>query len=384
MNIRLWYLTHKWTSLLCTIFLLMLCLTGLPLIFHEEIEHFSGVVEAPLMAADTPDASLDAIVTAAKQARPNDVIQFMFWDAEEHPHITQVSMSERMDTPPDEFKTVLLDSRTANILDVPPPDKGFMYIMLKLHTDMFAGLPGTLFLGLMGLLFVAAVVSGIVLYQPFMRKLDFGTVRKEKSQRLKWLDVHNLIGIVTIVWVLVVGITGSINTLSQIIIAIWQQDQMAEMLQPYKNLPPPTSTGSLEKAMQTARQAVPDMHPSFVAFPGSMFSSPHHYTVFMKGNTPLTSRLLKPALIDTTTSELTDTRDMPWYVKTLLLSQPLHFGDYGGLPLKMLWTLFDMFAIVVLGSGLYLWWGRRKRTDKRISELEQLHLDFAVDLKEPK
>ena len=384
MNIRLWYLTHKWTSLLCTIFLLMLCLTGLPLIFHEEIEHFSGVVEAPLMAADIPDASLDAIVTAAKQARPNDVIQFMFWDAEEHPHITQVSMSERMDTPPDEFKTVLLDSRTANILDVPPPDKGFMYIMLKLHTDMFAGLPGTLFLGLMGLLFVAAVVSGIVLYQPFMRKLDFGTVRKEKSQRLKWLDVHNLIGIVTIVWVLVVGITGSINTLSQIIIAIWQQDQMAEMLQPYKNLPPPTSTGSLEKAMQTARQAVPDMHPSFVAFPGSMFSSPHHYTIFMKGNTPLTSRLLKPALIDTTTSELTDTRDMPWYVKTLLLSQPLHFGDYGGLPLKMLWTLFDMFAIVVLGSGLYLWWGRRKRTDKRISELEQLHLDFAVDLKEPK
>lgn len=384
MNIRLWYLTHKWTSLLCTIFLLMLCLTGLPLIFHEEIEHFSGVVEAPLMAADTPDANLDAIVAAAKQARPNDVIQFMFWDAEEHPHITQVSMSERMDTPPDEFKTVLLDSRTANILDVPPPDKGFMYIMLKLHTDMFAGLPGTLFLGLMGLLFVAAVVSGIVLYQPFMRKLDFGTVRKEKSQRLKWLDVHNLIGIVTIVWVLVVGITGSINTLSQIIIAIWQQDQMAEMLQPYKNLPPPTSTGSLEKAMQTARQAVPDMHPSFVAFPGSMFSSPHHYTIFMKGNTPLTSRLLKPALIDTTTSELTDTRDMPWYVKTLLLSQPLHFGDYGGLPLKMLWTLFDMFAIVVLGSGLYLWWGRRKHTNKRISELEQLHLDFAVDLKEPK
>jgi len=384
MNIRLWYLVHKWTSLVCTIFLLMLCLTGLPLIFHEEIEHISGVVEAPLLAADTPDASLDAIVTAAKKARPNNVIQFMFWDAEEHPHITHVSMSERMDTPPDQFKTVLVDSRTANILDVPPPDKGFMYIMLKLHTDMFAGLPGTLFLGLMGLLFGAAVVSGIVLYHPFMRRLDFGVVRREKTPRLKWLDVHNLIGIVTIIWVLVVGITGSINTLSQIIIAIWQQDQMAEMLQPYKNLPPPTSTGSLEQAMQTARKAVPDMHASFVAFPGSMFSSPHHYTIFMKGNTPLTSRLLKPALIDTATSKLTDTRDMPWYVKTLLLSQPLHFGDYGGLPLKILWTIFDIFTIVVLGSGLYLWWGRRKRTDKRISELEQLHLDFAVDLKEPK
>lgn len=37
-TLRTWYLVHKWTSLISTIFLLMLCLTGLPLIFHEEIE----------------------------------------------------------------------------------------------------------------------------------------------------------------------------------------------------------------------------------------------------------------------------------------------------------------------------------------------------------
>ena len=34
-TLRTWYLVHKWTSLISTIFLLMLCLTGLPLIFHE-------------------------------------------------------------------------------------------------------------------------------------------------------------------------------------------------------------------------------------------------------------------------------------------------------------------------------------------------------------
>ncbi|WP_194736337.1 PepSY domain-containing protein, partial [Pseudomonas aeruginosa] len=39
-TLRTWYLVHKWTSLISTIFLLMLCLTGLPLIFHEEIEHY--------------------------------------------------------------------------------------------------------------------------------------------------------------------------------------------------------------------------------------------------------------------------------------------------------------------------------------------------------
>ncbi|WP_229006959.1 PepSY domain-containing protein [Methylophilus sp. Leaf408] len=373
MTIRKWYLIHKWTSLICTAFLLMLCITGLPLIFHEEIEHLVGVVGAPPMPENTPNISLDKVAEAARKQRPQDVIRFMFWEQDEHPNVTLVSMAKTMDASPDDSNIVLIDTRTAKVLDAPPPERGFMYVMLKLHVDMFAGMPGMLFLGLMGLLFVAAIVSGIVLYHPFMRRLDFGTIRREKQARLKWLDIHNLLGVATLIWALVVGLTGTINTLSQIVIFVWQSDQMAEMIAPYKGLPPPTQLGSLQDSIETAKKAVPDMHVSFVAFPGSMFSSPHHYTVFMKGNTPVTSRLLRPALVDAQTAKLTDTREMPWYVKTLLLSQPLHFGDYGGLPLKVLWTLLDLVTIVVLGSGLYLWIKRRQHTELRISELEQKH-----------
>jgi hypothetical protein len=43
------------------------------------------------------------------------------------------------------------------------------------------------------------------------------------------------------------------------------------------------------------------MQPSFVAFPGTILSSKSHYTVFLRGNTPVTSRLLKPAPIDAET-----------------------------------------------------------------------------------
>jgi uncharacterized iron-regulated membrane protein len=373
MTIRKWYLIHKWTSLVCTAFLLMLCLTGLPLIFHEEIEHLTGVVEAPPMPEGTPNASLDAVAQAAREQRPHEVIRFMFWQQDEHPDVTLVSMAKSMDASPDDSNLVMVDSRTAEVLDAPPPDHGFMYVMLKLHVDLFADLPGMLFLGLMGLLFAVAIVSGIVLYHPFMRRLDFGTIRREKQARLKWLDIHNLLGVATLVWALVVGITGTINTLSQIVIMVWQSDQMADMIAPYKGLPPPGRLGSLQASIESAKRAVPDMNVSFVAYPGSMFSSPHHYTVFMKGNTPVTSRLLRPALIDAQTSQLTDTREMPWYVKTLLLSQPLHFGDYGGLPLKVIWTLLDLVTIVVLASGLYLWIKRRQHTEQRIAELEHKH-----------
>ena len=330
--------------------MLLLCLTGLPLIFHEEIEHLSGRGGRP---RPCPPARPTPASTASRRPRWNaargEVIRYMFWDQDEHPDITYVSMASAVDAPPDENNAVVVDSRTAQVLDEPATDEGFMYVMLKLHTDMFAGLPGMLFLGAMGLLMVVAIVSGVVLYYPFMRRLKFGALRTRRSTRIKWLDWHNLLGIVTVVWLLVVGVTGSINTLNRIVLSLWQMDQMAEMTAPFKGLPPVTQPAHLEDSIRTARAAVPDMAVSLVAFPGTMFSSPHHYTFFMKGNTPVTSRLLKPALVDATNGKLTDTRDMPWYVKTLFLSQPLHFGDYGGLPLKILWAVLDIFAIVVLG-----------------------------------
>jgi uncharacterized iron-regulated membrane protein len=102
------------------------------------------------------------------------------------------------------------------------------------------------------------------------------------------------------------------------------------------------------------------MKPAFVAFPGSFFTSKSHYAVFLRGDTPLTARLLKPVLIDATTGAFTDSRDLPWYVSTLLLSQPLHFGDYGGMPLKIIWAVLDLITIAVLASGLYLWLARRR------------------------
>jgi uncharacterized iron-regulated membrane protein len=63
---------------------------------------------------------------------------------------------------------------------------------------------------------------------------------------------------------------------------------------------------------------------------------------------------------------------LPWYMTTLLVSQPLHFGDYGGMPLKIIWALLDVVTIIVLGSGLYLWLARRRSSiDVRLAEIEE-------------
>jgi uncharacterized iron-regulated membrane protein len=371
-TIRTWYRVHKWTSLVCTAFLLLLCLTGLPLIFHHELDHLLGNgIEPPEMAAGTPKADLDRVVVAGKARYPDEFVQFVFWDHDE-PDSVFLSIAVAPDAPPDKNRILVVDARTAEVLGEPKTQEGLMYVLFKLHVDMFAGLPGKLFLGVMGLLFVVAIVSGVAVYGPFMRKLDFGTVRRTRAARVKWLDLHNLLGIVTLTWALIVGGTGMINTWADLVIQLWRFDQLAAMVAPYRDKPPLTALGSVERAVATARQAAPGMTPSTVAFPGSLFSSNHHYAIFMRGETPLTARLLKPVLVDAATGTLTDARDMPWYVTALLVSQPLHFGDYGGMPMKVIWALLDVITIVVLGSGLYLWLARRRTPfELRLAELER-------------
>lgn len=364
--IRAWFLIHKWTSLVCTVFLLMLCITGLPLIFHDEIDALTE--DAPRFGLPGVGSSgnapgllpLDAMLARALAARPGEVPVFMAFDNDQ-PSMT-ITTAPRPDSPATAMTIQIFDRSTGEALGAETEGEGVMHFLLQLHTDMFLGLPGMLFLGAMGVLFTAALVSGTVLYAPFMRKLAFGTLRVSRSRRLKWLDYHNLLGVVALAWMTVVGLTGVINALATPIMQLWQANELVAMTRAYagKGALPPARYGSLDRAMAQARQVLPHKNPQFIAFPGGAYSSRHHYAVFFQGDTPLTERLLTPALIDAETGTFTDARPMPWYNQALSLSQPLHFGDYGGLPLKILWALLDLFTIVVLATGIYLWLGKRR------------------------
>ena len=340
--------------------MLLLCLTGLPLIFHHQIGQLLGTeVNAPAVPAGGTRVSLDRVMQVATARHPGKQGMFVSQEPDDD-RIWYVTLADTPTSSTD-LKQVAVDARTGQALAEPKLDEGIMHIIHSLHVDLFAGLPGTLFLGFMGVLLMVAIVSGVVLYAPFMRKLDFGTVRHDHAPRTRWLDLHNMLGIVTLAWATVVTLTGIINTLADPVIDLWRNDQVSQMTAQYKGLPPPERLGSLQAALDAAVVAQPGMKVRFIAFPGTTFSSPHHYGVFLRGDAPLTARLFTPVLVDAQTAKVTDSRALPWYVTALLLSQPLHFGDYGGLPLQLLWALLDIATIIVLGSGLYLWLRRGAR-----------------------
>jgi uncharacterized iron-regulated membrane protein len=182
-SLRRWSWIHKWSSLVCTVFMLLLCLTGLPLIYHHEIGHLLGNdVEAPAMpAALAEPAAREPRRGDRRRPRPvSDKITMYISQEADEPAIWNVTLG---DHPTDEhYKPIAVDARTAKVITEPAFEGGaFMSTMFRLHVDLFAGLYGKLFLGLMGLLLIVAIVSGVVLYAPFMRKLDFGTVRHGRT-----------------------------------------------------------------------------------------------------------------------------------------------------------------------------------------------------------
>ncbi|WP_407113938.1 PepSY-associated TM helix domain-containing protein [Bradyrhizobium sp. LMG 9283] len=352
-RLRWWSWIHKWSSLICTIFALLLCLTGLPLIFHEELGPNPTLEQ---VADPGARASVDAMIAQALAERPGEIVPYLFYDREKP--IVKIPTAASMTSAPDTFFYKVFDIRTGKALTVGQPNEGFIYVMLRLHADLFAGIKGTLFLGGMGLLLVVAIVSGMVLYGPFARRLGFGEVRRQHSNRLRWLDLHNLLGIITLAWFGIVSLTGVINTLAAPIELMWQSNQLMDMAAQSQGKAHGDRRASVDLVLAKVRAAVPGMTVTTLAFPGSPFSTPSHYAAFLTGHTPLTSRILKPAIIDAASGEVVAVRDMPWYATALFVSQPLHFGDYGGLPLKIIWAAFDIVTIIILISGLYLWLAR--------------------------
>ncbi len=359
--LRAWRAVHRWTSLICTVNLLVLCVTGLILVFHHEIEELTGDHLDTAIPAGAERLPVEALTAVAQRSEPSLVPRFVSFSAED-PAESFVFLAPASEREFENGRWFVLNAFTGAAQALKEPEKTFTGFMLKLHVDLFAGFAGQMFVGVMGLLFVVSTVSGLVVYGPFMKKLAFGVLRFGRQTRIASIDLHNLFGVSTLVWAFVVGLTGAILSFSPLIIGVWQNTELAHLASRHQA----TLSGapvSPDVALRAGAAAFPDKEVAFVAYPGNMYTTDRHYGVVLRGHSELTQRLLSIALVDGETGRVVETADMPWYISVLLFSGPFHFGDYGGLPLQIIWALFTIVLGVVTVSGLIVWLKRpRGRT----------------------
>jgi uncharacterized iron-regulated membrane protein len=371
-RVNLWL--HRWSSLVATPFFLILCITGTVLIFHEEIDAALGYVPAAKQhSVQAPPRPLSDSVAAVQAAYPGDRIAVISREPDEHPGMLNAFVVPKADTGFERGKPVWVDIATTRILPAADPDKTPTGVFLELHSQWFLGPAGELVGALIALLVLVSLISGIVVYAPYARRIAFGVLRRGRGPRLIQLDLHNFVGCVVLGWLLVVTFTGFCLGFGSAAQALWSNTEL-------KALKTQLNTGraidhehpslSIDRALAAAEGAQPGWAANSIVFPNTDLSTSQHYTVLLFGPKGVQQRMFRIALVEADSGKVADVRSLPAYLKIIQLSQPLHFGDYGGTALKILWVVCSWLALFITGNGAWLWWNRRRRGKTVSSTLE--------------
>ncbi|EFM22531.1 PepSY-associated TM helix domain-containing protein [Selenomonas sp. oral taxon 149] len=265
------YAVHQWVSLICALFLLLLTLTGLPLLFRGEINAWN-TVNMPQSGEPMPMAKLwqalpegEAAVRAAYPTKdilavtPDDTDGTLYFRVVERGGAAGRSHM-RMGG-----EQIMYDVRTHTAFDRKERiyrSEGvqtFMHTMHILHVRMGLEEGGRDFLALMCALSVVSIVTGIYLYLPMMKSMAFGTHRR-RTGRVFWSDWHKITSIFAGTWATVMCVSGIVIVLY----SVGMRDITARrILRRWSILP---------RRSSRRRRSVPQMHwhASRRAAPGEM------------------------------------------------------------------------------------------------------------------
>ncbi|MEM9920395.1 MAG: PepSY-associated TM helix domain-containing protein [Bacteroidota bacterium] len=241
------------------------------------------------------------------------------------------------------------------------------FFIRNLHVRLYEGFFGRQIVGLAGLALLLSTITGFWIYGRFMKKQLFASIRA-KNLRVKMADYHKLIGVTTLVFNLMIAITGT-----------WLGLQ--RFLQPaiaggrpglYKNDKPPISkeedaayTIDYHKAYEKARAIFPELKIKSLTP-----STNGNRTIEVRGDVVRTAfeRNAFRLLLDKKNLEEIyryDVRSASLGDKAFYIQESMHFGDWGGIWLKILYAFFGVTSgfLALTGFVVYL-----KRTEKKRKE----------------
>ncbi len=225
----------------------------------------------------------------------------------------------------------------------------------------------------MALALLVSIVTGAIVYGPMTQRFAFGLIRRRFSRRTALADLRELVGAATFGWTLLVTVTGLLLSLGSFVIQYYAATELALMAKQHGQETIVEDYGTVDAAVVRARASAPGRHWQTIALPGSDLASPTRYTVLLEGGAGIESRMLTLALVDARTATSAEVKELPWYLKALLLSEPLHFGDYGGVTLELVWTLFGLATVALSVTGVWVFWSARRdrRTRRHVGPVDE-------------
>ncbi|HWV16356.1 MAG TPA: PepSY-associated TM helix domain-containing protein [Cellvibrio sp.] len=262
----------------------------------------------------------------------------------------------------------------------------------KITPDMFgelidmlhrtAGIPGTLggeyigvyIMGIAGIMYFLALVSGLVLLLPTLVK-DFLALRPGKNRKRFWLDAHNVIGIASLPYHIVISLTVIVFAFHDFF-----YDGLAEVV--YREQPmftPPAPKVQEPYQVQTlmpvseliarVQQAAPQFVVDELLFMDLETVRPRVRVAINSAQYILQGPQSGYVIIHPYTGELLDTSMLPtqadaWSLTTTSFFA-LHFGTYGGNMMRWVYFFLGLGGAFLFYSGNLLWIESRRKKQKQ-------------------
>jgi uncharacterized iron-regulated membrane protein len=352
---------HSALGLAFAALIYVVCLSGTLSVFVNELQRWEQP-DAPLVDEIGPEAVAAAVRAGYAQGKADDAVHDMFLVGPLlSPQRFQVNYHDHASGA---RGTWLADAQGRLVTRLEAPLAEFV---AGLHTHLHLPQTWGLYLvGLTGVALLSSLISGLLSHPRIFR--DAFALRWGGSRRLQEADLHNRLGVWGLPFHLIVTLTGALLGLSTLIVGVLalaayngdSEEAFAAILGPRasadESAAPVPDLAAMIRHVQTTK---PDAqfvsaHIDHVGnagqvvhlgmrTPGHIAFSDTHY--FSGDGTPRGSGGLEDGGVGR------------WILGAL---SPLHFGWFGGIPVKLLYGVLGLALTVVTHTGVTIWLARRR------------------------
>lgn len=343
---------HSWVGILAGLGVLLLSLTGSILLFQHEIDRMLYEPEVSTVPGHTGAVAYDKALENVRDAYPDWNIRIALQEPQRsHPLLFDLRR-------PGSKMHVYAHPQTGEILGEQSEKSSLTMIALKLHYSLMAGLTGRIIIAVLGLLFLVSLLTGVYMYRnKIIKVLRFQWKQKSRSGRKKYAHLHNVFGTWSIFFNMGLTVTGLY--LSYLVVAngfrIAGQTTLPD---------PPAVEASLDRALNRIRGQYPELNPSYIKLPVSPGTDVVVYGS-LTDDFFLFDRYANRISVDAEQGTVVSAslmRNQPLSRQIAAVMKPLHAGEFGGWPIRLLYLIIGLSVPLLSITGYLINWKRGTKT----------------------
>ena len=367
---RLWAI-HSWVGLYAGVVIAVLSVTGVLALFKVEIDE---AINPQYFKIDTPSEKvtfhpnvnqlIDSLKTVYGESGFSGISPSLDKSQNWKAHFNVIEGSPVFGARSYE---VFFNPYTSEVIGTRDFFKTFGHYIRHIHVRLFNGLLGRIWVGVGGLALLISTITGILIYGNFMKRQFFGAIRN-KSLKLKSADYHKVIGMTTLLFNLMIAVTGAwlgLQAILQPVLQVKSPKAYTRSEKPISQEDDVAYAMNFTQPFEASRDLFPDLTPRSITY--SMDGS---RTVTIRGNVPRTAYQNNVSYIVLDKQDYRelgryDIREESLHDKVYYAQEGLHYGDFGGVWVKVIYSFFGLTSGALSILGFVLYYERTKSKQKQ-------------------